>query len=158
MANGDSEAGAWEQTLAEMQTLASKRADDGWQTVTVQAANTAPVPPGVGPTDRFGFVYTISEDAVGEIEQITADGVFDEFFLYRETAGQMLFHVLELLDEPNKRGLYVAGAVDLSKAEQLRTAVRDAGMMYVHLELLDRTQVVSFQFEDPAAFFPKIDQ
>lgn len=152
----DGEDTGWERTLAEMRDLAAERAAAGWDTATVSAGNTAPEPPGIGDSDRFGFVYTVPDDAAQAVESIVVDGDVDEYTVYRRAAGGRLFHVVELVDSAAETALFVAGTVELTRLDDLRSAARADGVVYTHLQLLDRTELGSIRHDDPAAFFPAL--
>jgi hypothetical protein len=144
---------AWERTVAEMEALASRRAADGWETVTLRAADTTPEPPDVGDADRFGLVYTVPDGAADEFRAAFAAGTFDRFTVHRRRVGDVEFLVTEVRDEAAAVAVLVAGAFDASAAEAVEVAARDASAMYSHVQLLDWTHLGSFRHDDPDAFF-----
>lgn len=147
----------WERTLTEMRALAAERRAEGWTAATVQAGDTTPEPPSAGESDRFGIVYTVPNDSVDPIRSFSDDGSVDEYTVYRRTAGSTLFVVTELADHDSRAVLFVAGAVDLDYADDLKTAAAAAGEMYTHLQLLDWTHLASFRHDDPSAFFESLE-
>lgn len=148
--------GAWEQTLAEMHELADQRAADGWDTVTVQAGDTAPEPPSAGESDRFGLVYTVPNDTADAVRSFSETASVDGYTVYRQEAGSDLFLVTEITDSDARTALFVAGVVDLDVADDLVAAASAATEMYTHVQLLDWTHLGSFRHDDPAAFFPSL--
>lgn len=150
------DAGAWELTLSEMRDLATEREANGWVTVSIPAGNTAPEPPDAGQTDRFGLVYTVPGDIVDPFRNLYEGAEFDAYTVYRRQVGQTLFLVTEVADTDAERAVYIAGAVDLDVAGDLREAAREAGELYSHVQLLDWTHLGSFRHDDPAPFFPSL--
>jgi len=154
--NGTSDPGAWERTVTEMRELAADREAEGWETVTVRAGDTAPEPPDAGESDRFGFVYTVPGSAADSFRAVYEAGEFDSYTVYRRQAGDTLFLVTEVVDTDAERAVFLAGAVDLGVAGDLREAAVEAGELHSHVQLLDWTHLGSFRHDDPAAFFPSL--
>lgn len=146
-------AGPWEQTLADMDDLASQRTADGWDTITVQAGDTAPEPPVAGESDRFGLVYTVPNGSADAVRAFWETGSVDGYTVYRQKAGSKLFLVTELTDSASQTVLFIAGVVELDVADELIAAAADAGEMYTHVQLLDWTHLGSVRHDDPSAFF-----
>jgi len=144
---------AWRETIADLNELAAEREADGWQTVCLQAGDTAPVSPAVGESDRFGYVYTVSNDVVDEFEAVFDAGTFDSFTVYRKQLGETLFLITEVTDSKAEVSILIAGAVDLDSVDALKEAAMEAGEMYTHVQLLDWTHLGSFSHDDPSAFF-----
>ncbi|PSP87531.1 hypothetical protein BRC78_06495, partial [Halobacteriales archaeon QH_8_68_33] len=71
-------------------------------------------------------------------------------------AGDTLFLVTEVADTDAERAVYLAGAVDLGVAGDLRETAAEAGELHSHVQLLDWTHLGSFRHDDPAAFFPSL--
>jgi len=154
--DGAGDPGAWERTVTEMRELAADREADGWETVTVRAGDTAPEPPEAGESDRFGFVYTVPGSAADPFRAVYEAGQFDSYTVYRRRAGDTLFLVTEVADTDAERAVYLAGAVDLGVAGDLRETAAEAGELHSHVQLLDWTHLGSFRHDDPAAFFPSL--
>ena len=154
--DGADDPGAWERTVTEMRELAADREADGWETVTVRAGDTAPEPPDAGESDRFGFVYTVPGSAADSFRAVYDAGEFDSYTVYRRRAGETLFLVTEVADTDAKRAVFLAGAVDLGVAGDLRETAVEAGELHSHVQLLDWTHLGSFRHDDPAAFFPSL--
>ncbi|MEF8827426.1 MAG: hypothetical protein V5A49_00215 [Haloarcula sp.] len=148
--------GPWEQTLDDMRDVASQRATEGWETITVQAGDTAPEPPSAGESNRFGLVYTVPNDSAEGVRSFSESASVDGYTVYRRKAGSKLFLVTEISDSDARIALFVAGVVDLDVADDLVTAAANAGETYTHIRLLDSTQLGSFRHDDPSAFFLSI--
>jgi hypothetical protein len=152
--SGASDATAWQRTLADLDRLAGRRRADGFDVVTVRAADTTPEPPAAGDSDRFGLVYTAPNDVADDFRAAFRAGTFDRYTVHRRELGATQFLVTELSDAANSRVILLAGAFERSAAAALRTAARDAGVMYSHVQLLDWTHLGTFRHDDPTAFFP----
>lgn len=152
----ETEVSAWERTIDEMEALAAERAADGWETLTVTAADTAPTPPEAGDDDRYGLIYTVGDNVADDVRAAHEDG-FDRYEVYRREVGDRLFLVTELQSAAAERAVFVAGAVDMTVADDLLAAVAERGTMYTHLQTLDWTQLGSVRHDDPSAFFPSLE-
>ncbi len=150
----ESEVDAWERTIDEMERLAAERETEGWETVTITAADTAPTPPEVG-DDRYGLIYTVGDDVADDFRAVHEAG-FDRYEVYRRELGDRLFLVTELLSGPSRTAVFVAGTVDRTLAEDLIAAAAARDEMYTHLQTLDWTRLGSVRHEDPADFFPSL--
>lgn len=153
--HGDREVAAWQQTLDEMESMAADRASEGWETLTVTAADTAPEPPDAGQSDRFGLVYTVDEETADAFPPIHEKG-FDRYEVYRRRVGNVTYLVTELQNTERREVVFVAGAVEMEFADELLDAAAERGELYTHLQTLDWTHVGSVRHDDPAAFFPSL--
>lgn len=144
---------AWRRTVTEMQSIASSLEADGWETATIRAGNTAPEPPELGDTGRFGFVFTVPGTEEQAIERVIADADVEEYSVYRRVFDSTAFIVVELVAPDPRRALLIAGAVDTDDAAELESAAMERGEMYTHIRLLDGTELGSVRHDEPAAFF-----
>ncbi len=157
MSTDDKELTAWQQTLDEMAALADERASAGWETLCVTAADTAPVPPEEGSSERFGLVYTVSESVADEFPPIHERG-FDAYEVYRRRLGQTTYLVTELQNTDSQEVVFIAGAVDMTVADELLLAAGRRGELYTHLQTLDWTHLGSVRHDEPALFFPSLGE
>ncbi|PSQ56893.1 hypothetical protein BRD18_08180 [Halobacteriales archaeon SW_7_71_33] len=153
---GDLELDAWEHTVESMESLAAERSEEGWATLTVTAADTAPTPPAVEETDRWGLIYTVSS-TVSEEFRTVHDAGFDRYDVFRRRVGDRLFLVTELQSRAARTAVFIAGAVDVTVADDLIAAAARRGELYTHLQLLDWTELGSVHHDDPTAFFPSLE-
>lgn len=151
----DDQLDAWERTIEEMEALAEEREADGWKTLTITPADTAPTPPEAGDDDRYGLIYTVGSGVVEEFRAANEAG-FDRYNVYRRGVGSRLFLVTELQSAAAERTVFIAGAVDRSLADRLITAAGERGEMYTHLQTLDGTRLGTVRHDDPSAFFPSL--
>lgn len=151
----DGHLGAWELTIKEMETLAEERAAEGWETLTVTPADTAPTPPEAGEDERFGLIHTVSKD-VGQEFRAANEAGFDRYNVYRRVIGSWLFLVTELQSDAAGRAVFIAAAVDRALADNLATAAAERGRMYTHLQALEQNRFGTVRHDDPSAFFPSL--
>lgn len=151
----DDQLDAWERTIEEMERLADERETEGWETLTVTPADTAPTPPEAGDDDRYGLIYTVGA-TLGEEFRTAHEAGFDRYNVYRRDVGSQLFLVTELQSGAAERAVFIAGAIDRSLADDLIAAAAERGQMYTHLQTLDRTRLGTVRHDDPSAFFPSL--
>jgi hypothetical protein len=145
---------AWSRTLADMNAMAEELEDQGWETVTVGAGDTAPEHPDVGEEGRWGLVYVVPGNHAAEFVEVFEEGAFPEYNVYRTVAGNQVFLVTELRDADSRTAIFVAGAYERSRARPLIDTAKSAGKMYTHLQKLDGTHLGSFEHEGYEKFFP----
>lgn len=148
---------AWSQTLEDVDRMAEERADDGWETLVLPAGDTAPEPPGSGPSGRYGLVYVIPGDRAETLQEMLVDATFPEYDVYRTTVNGRVYIATELVDPDEKVVVYVAGNYELAKADALVETAAEEGTMYTHLQKLDGTVVGTFEHDQWRKFFPNAD-
>lgn len=144
---------AWRRTVTEMQSIASSLEVAGWETTTVRAGDTAPEPPELGDTGRFGLVFTVPGTEEQAIERVIADAEVEEYSVYRRVFDSTAFVVVELVAPDARRALLIAGAVDTDDAAELESAAIERGEMHTHIRLLDGTDLGSVRHDEPGPFF-----
>ncbi|PSP85711.1 hypothetical protein BRC83_02425 [Halobacteriales archaeon QS_1_68_17] len=144
----------WQLTLADMESMARERAEQGWETLTVAAGDTAPEPPAAGERDRFGFVYVVGDDDGAAFAAWDDDGAFTEYDVYRASAGGDVFLVTELRDPAAERSVFIAGQYTAADARDLLAAARERDAVYTHVQTLDGTVLASFEHDEYPRFFP----
>lgn len=154
----DEEAGsenAWSKTLTQLRSMEAELEDAGWEVVGVPAGDVAPEPPAAGDSERFGFVYVVPGNVEAEFRDLFDRGEFPEYEVYRREVGGTLFLITKLTDPNRKLAILIAGGIDTERnIDPLVRAATEAGEMYTHVQLLDRTHLGSFRHDDPTLFFP----
>jgi hypothetical protein len=145
---------AWEATLSDMNAMAAELADQGWETVTVGAGDTAPEHPDAGEEGRWGLVYVVPGNQAADFRDVFEEGAFPEYNVYRSVAGNQVFIVTELRDPDSQTAIFVAGAFSRARSQPLVETARHEGRMYTHLQKLDGTHLGSFEHEGYQKFFP----
>lgn len=148
---------AWLRTLEDMRAMARDREDAGYETLTVQAGNTAPIAPDQGETDRWGLVYTAPGEDAEPFGDLVDRAAFDETGVYQAAVGRETFLVTEVLDHDAEIACFVAGSYLRTSAPPLVRAAIDRGRMYTHVKTIDGTHQGTIEHDDPAAFFPDPD-
>lgn len=149
---------AWEQTIDDVEALEDELTEEGWETLSIIAGQTAPMGPNDGDTDRFGIVYVIPGDEAEPFQQAVADGTFPKYDVFRREVNAREFVVTELLDPETETAVLLAGNFWTYEAEGLINTAESRDEMYTHVQTLDGTQLGSFQHDEPAKFFPKLDE
>ena len=155
-ANAETLKGAWQSTLAEMDSLAEEYESDGWQTTTVPTGHTAPESEESGDTDRWGLVFTVPNNHAKEIKTALAKGDFPEYDVYRKHITQRVFLVVVYLDPVAEQALLVAGIYRTAYADKLIERTKTEGEVYSYLRTLDGTQLAAFRHYTPEKFFSEI--
>lgn len=148
---------AWEQTIEDVEAIEDELADEGWETLSIITGQTLPMAPRHGDTDRFGIVYVVPGDKAEPFEATVADKTFPQYDVFRQEVNGRLFVVTELLDPETKTAVLLAGSFWTHDAEHLIDTVEEKDEMYTYVQKLDETQLGSFQHDEPAKFFSKLD-
>jgi hypothetical protein len=145
---------AWSATLEDMNALAAEYDDEGWETITIPAGDTAPEPPDSGVEGRFGLVYVIPDNYVDPFEEGFETGEFPRYDVFRNESRGQVFLVTVLADPDSETAIFVAGGFERRHSRPLMNTAREEGEMYTHLQTLDGTQLGSFKHDEPEKFFP----
>ncbi|WP_254536668.1 DUF7529 family protein [Halomarina litorea] len=173
--NADVLKGAWQATIGEMRAMGEELEADGWSVTTVGADHTAPEPPDVGRSGRFGLVYVVPDNYAREVRRAIAAAAdvdvddldtdepreldaFGRYEVFRNESSGNAFQVTALYDDDSKTALLVAGSYELRHAPPLMKAALERGEMYTHIQTLDETPVGSFYHDDWELFFPNARQ
>lgn len=149
---------SWQRTVADMRAMAEDRRQEGYETHTIPAGDTAPVAPGQGPHDYWGLSYLVPGNKTDTLEEFLEVGEFEETGVYQVTTGGSVFMVTECIDHGSGLVLYVAGSFWVSDAPGLVQAATDRGRMYSQFREVDGTHLGGIEHEDAAAFFPDPDR
>lgn len=147
---------AWTQTLEDMDALADEYEADGWDAVRVHIGQVGCETPGMGDSDRFGFVHVVPGDKADEIVDAVEAGEFPQFDVFRKEVAGTVFFVLVLLDPETETAVLLAASYRVMDARGLaKTATRE-GTVFSHLQRLDGTPVASFEHEAYEKFFTDV--
>ncbi len=147
----------WTQTLEDMEAMAEDRAAAGYETLTLQAGNTAPKGPEQGETERWGLFYVIPGEDAQPFQDFLEQADFEETGVYQASMGGYTFLVTECIDHDAALDLMIAGSYRRAAAPDLVRAALDRDAMYSHVKTLDGTHRGTIEHDDPAAFFPNPD-
>lgn len=145
---------AWKQTLEDMDAIARQRRDDGWDVLTVRAAQTDTVSRDTGDPDRFGLVHVVPDNDADEFAETYDEDAFTEYLAYGASIGGYVYLVTELIDPSTERSILIAGRYDLALARGLITAAREEGVLYTHCKTIDGTNLGSFEHEEYEPLLP----
>ncbi|WP_435348434.1 DUF7529 family protein [Haloarchaeobius sp. HRN-SO-5] len=158
--NADVLTGAWERTLEELDALAEERAEEGWETVTVMAGNTAPQNRDAGDEDddRFGLVFVVPSNHGEEFTDAFEGKDFPEYEVYRREVDGNAFLVVEYRDPDTETAIFVAGQYELRHAAGMVHDAEEAGEFYTYLQKLDQTILGVFRHDSHEKFVPYADR
>lgn len=145
---------AWKQTLEDMHAVADNRRDEGWDVLTIPAAQTDTVSRDVGEDDRFGLVHVVPDNYADEFAQIYDADAFTEYLAYGTSIGGYAYLVTELIDPSAKRSILIAGRYDLAFARGMITAAREEDVLYTHCKTIDGTELGTFEHEEYEPLLP----
>ncbi|EMA55056.1 MULTISPECIES: DUF7529 family protein [Halococcus] len=148
---------AWAATREDMDALAAEYDEEGWNTLTISAGDTAPEPPDAGDEDRFGLAHVIPDNRAEAFTEAHAAGEFPRYDVFRNEAAGRVFVVTVLLDPASETAILLAGTFERHLSAELAQAASEADEMYTHVQTLDGTQLGSFRHDDPEKFFPGAD-
>lgn len=145
---------AWQNTLDQTATLAEKRRGEGWDVLDVAAFHADPVSPSMGDDrERFGIVHVIPDNHADELVEYFDENEFSEFQVYGRTVGTYRFQITELLDPDSQSAVLLAAAYEQHRAEGLRTAAQERGVMYTRAKTIDGTSLGVVKHQEYEPFF-----
>lgn len=148
----------WIRLLEEMDDLASTKATDGWDTLTIPAGDAGPEGPDAGLADQHGYAYVVPGDAADAfVERFDpGQGQFPETELYRRVTPEKLYMLTVFNNPQTEVAILLAGVLDRTGEAfaRCRGAAEQTGRMHSHLFRVDGTHLGSFEHADPAPFFP----
>lgn len=145
---------AWEQTVRDMRVTAHEREKEGYKTLTIPAGHTAPVAPGAGDGDRFGFSHVIPDGDVDRFLELFEAGNYSETDVYQAGIQGNVFIVTECRDPDGRLAIFIGGNYQRRHAPALVKAATKRGEMYTHVKKIDGTHLGTFEHDDPSSFFP----
>ena len=145
---------AWQETLDDMQALAEEREAEGWDVLSIAAGHTAPTNPDAGATDRFGFVHVIPDNKAEPFAETVETGKFPKYRVFRNEMQGRIFMVTELLDPDSETAILIASNFEIRHAPGMVKNALQEGVMYTHVQTLDKTHLGSFRHDDVEKFFP----
>lgn len=128
---------AWRRTNEEMQEMAEARLTEGWEVAAIPALHTAPVSQESGDGDRFGFVHTIPNNHAETFQTVFGDGEFSSYEAYQNQVGQTTFLLTELIDEANRRAIFIAGTYETRFVEPIRSALAEEEAIFTYVKVID---------------------
>ncbi len=136
---------AWQETLDDMEAMAERREEKGWDTVTVTALDGAPKDSELDDRDRHGLVFVVPDNHADDLEAAIDAGEFPRYDVYRAEQAGEVFLVVEYLDPGTETAILVAGTYELRYAAGMVDEAREEGETYTHYQTLDTTPVGSFR-------------
>lgn len=149
---------AWMQTIRDMESIAEQRRDDGWDVVAIPAGDTATVSPDAGNDDRFGIVHVIADNHADPFTEAFERGEFPRYEAYRNEVDGLVFLVTELLDPETETAILLAGQYELRYVSGMVEAAKEEGVLYTHVQTLDKTPLGSFRHEEFDPLVPDADR
>jgi hypothetical protein len=148
----------WKRTIEEVRAMADAREEEGYETLTVFAADTATVAPGDVDEDRWGLSYLVDSDDAETVTEFDERTDFDETAVYQNQSGGNVFIATECIDLDNEAILLIAGAYRMRLAVDLVRTATAAEKMYSHIRQGDGTVIATVEHEDAERFFPNPDE
>ncbi|MFB6206645.1 MAG: hypothetical protein ABEJ05_08995 [Haloglomus sp.] len=145
----------WQRTIDEVRSMADAREEEGYDTLTVFAVDTAPVAPDAGQNDYWGLSYLIGSDDAETVSAFDERTDFDETAVYQNQMQGNVFIATECIDLDAEAILLIAGAYRMRQAPDLVRTATDEGRMFSHIRQGDGTVVASVEHADAESFFPE---
>lgn len=149
---------AWVRTNDEMELIADRRREEGWEVVSMPTVHTSPVSRDQGKDDRFGLVHVLPNNHAESFSEAFERGEFPEYQAYRNEVDGYVYLVTELLDPESGTVILVAGQYDLRLAEGMVTTALDEDCLYTHVKTIDGTALGSVRHEVFEGFLPDLDR
>ncbi|MUV89066.1 hypothetical protein GJ629_03425 [Halapricum sp. CBA1109] len=146
---------AWSRTLDDMEAIAERRREDGWDAVTLTTAQTAPLSRDDGDDpERFGLVTVLPDNYAEEFTEVYEENALDQYQAYSNVVEGFMYLLLEVLDSDSKTTLLLAMRYDLVLADAMATSAYDEGTLFTHVKTIDGTELGTFQHDDFEALLP----
>lgn len=145
---------AWQLLLEELDDATETLASEGWETLSIVAGDAGGVVPEDRFTDRHGYAYVVPGEEADRFGELFVPDGFPATEVFRRSAAGRLFVLSIFRDPPTERAVLLAGTLDRSGLEPVRSIARETGTMYTHLFRVDGTHLGSFRHDDPEPFFP----
>jgi len=139
---------AWKRTLAEMETIATERRADGWETLTVMAAHTDTVSKDMNDHDEFGLFHVVPDGQGAAFAETFDEEMFTEYLVYGTEIEAYMYAVTEFLDPEGERSILLASRYDMSRAAGMVASAEEAGVLYSHVRTVDGTTLGTFVHEE----------
>lgn len=149
---------AWTRTNDEMELIAERRREEGWDVVSMPAVHTSPVGKDQGGDDRSGLVHVLPDNHAGSFSDAFERGTFPQYRAYRNEVDGYVYQVTELVDPESGTIALVAGQYDRRFAEGMITTAMEEDRLFVHFRTIDGTVLGSVRYESFDALLPDVDR
>ncbi|WP_267641286.1 DUF7529 family protein [Haloarchaeobius amylolyticus] len=158
--NADVLSNAWEQALEEMELLAEQRREEGWEAVTVMAANTAPRNRRAGDDDdnRFGLVFVVPSNMGEDFSEAFEGKEFPQYEVYRREMNGNVFLVVEYMDPETETAIYIGSQYELRHAAGMVHDAEEEGEFYTYVQTLPGDILGVFKHDSHEKFVPHAER
>jgi len=140
----------WERLLDVVADAADEYRDAGRAVVAVEPTDVSVTPPGQGP---FGLVLVVSDAAHAELVELTAAHEFRTADVFRQVTDDVVLLALALESADGEAAVLLPAYYERTKGEEGQLRDHD-GALFTHVRGLGGTDVVTFEHDEPSAFFP----
>lgn len=144
----------WAQAVQEMRAMAADRESEGFETLAIPSANTAPIAPSQGDDNRIGLSHLVDRSDGQDFVAYYDGRNFTDTGVYQAVEGGHVFLVTEHVDYDDEVIIFIAGTYRMMDAVDLVKAATHRGKLYTYVRKLDRSILGTFEHEDLSAFFP----
>lgn len=147
---------AWARTIQDMEAIAERRREDGWDVLTLTTAHTAPISRADNDDpDRFGLVTVLPDNYAERFRDVYEDNDLDQYQVYTNVTEGFMYLVLEVLDFDTETSVMLALRYDLVLAPGMVRSVHDEGTMFTYVKTIDGTELAVFEHEEYEPLLPE---
>lgn len=139
---------AWEQTLEDMDTIASERKEEGYDVLTLMAAHTDTVSIDMGDHDDYGLFHIVPNNQATDFEDVYESDAFTEYFAYGTDVQGYMYLVTEMRDAENQRVILLASQYDMTRADSMVQSAEQEGILPQHVKTIDGTTLAIIEHSD----------
>lgn len=139
---------AWKRTIDDMEAAAADRRENGWDVLTLFAAQTDTVSKDMGEHDDFGLFHVVPDNSAEEFVEWFDPDEFTEYLVYGADVEGFMYAVIEFIDPDRKRSIMLACRYDMTQAAGLVASAEAEGVLYSIVRRIDRTQLGRFAHEE----------
>lgn len=140
----------WERLLDVVADAADEYRDAGRAVVAVEPTDVSVTPRGEGP---FGLVLVVADAAHAELVELVAAHEFRTADVFRRAADDVVLLAVALESVDDEAAVVLPAYYERTPAEEGQLRDHD-GSLFTHVRGLGGTDVVTFEHDEPAAFFP----
>lgn len=142
--------GNWGTMLEDVHSLAEDYKEAGWETVELHPGDVMVLRE---ESDRTGLDVVVPGDEFADLRSVVNDHSFVSYEVFRATNNRIVYAVVVLESDDGEAAVFVPTYYRAEDVE--RMLCHDT--LDTHVRPLSREEIITFTYEDPAAFIPALD-
>lgn len=137
----------WEDLIEDTETTAAEYEAAGYETLAIHPGDVVVL------LDDLAIDVLAPGNEYRPLTDLVEGTTVDEFDVYTAQEGGVAFALVAALDHDESTAVCVPIWVELSEADELTVAAREAGQVHLHVRPLSNDERVAFTLEDPDLLF-----